>query len=64
MHITEDHTWLISWGEISIELLLSDKSTGVAAESPMLLERRFVQDFIAVIVVRGLGNSFEHLIWS
>jgi hypothetical protein len=37
-------------------LRLGDKSTGVAAESLKVVERSFVQNFIAVIVVRGLAK--------
>jgi hypothetical protein len=45
-------------------LRLGDKSTGIAAESLKVVERSFVRDFIAVIVVRGLAKCMQHLIWS
>jgi hypothetical protein len=45
-------------------LWLGDTLTGVAAESPKVVERSFLCDFIAVIVVRGLAKCFQHLIWS
>jgi len=64
VHITNHHTWLGSWDELSIALQLRDKSTGVAAESPKVVERSFVRDFIAVIVVRGLAKCLQHLVWS
>jgi hypothetical protein len=44
-------------------LRLRDKSTGIAAESPKVVERSFVRDFIAV-VVRGLAKCMQHFVWS
>jgi len=45
-------------------LWLRDSLTGVAAESPKMVESRFVRHFIAVIVVSGLANCLQHLVWS
>jgi hypothetical protein len=43
---------------------LRDKSTGIAAESPKVVERSFVRHFIGVIVVRGLAKCLQHLTCS
>jgi hypothetical protein len=45
-------------------LQVRDKSTGGAAESPKVVERSFVGDFVAVIVMGGLAKRVQHLIWS
>jgi len=45
-------------------LQLGDQSTGVAAESPEVVERSCVRDFIAIIVVGGLAKCLLHLVWS
>jgi len=45
-------------------LWYGNKSTGIAAELPNVVERSFEQDDIAIIVVRGLAKCFRHLEWS
>jgi len=42
-------------------LWLGYKSTGIAAESLKVVERSFVRDFIASIVVSGLAKCLHHL---
>jgi hypothetical protein len=38
-------------------LRLGDQWTDVAAKSPKVVKRSFIQDFIDIIVVRGLANA-------
>jgi hypothetical protein len=45
-------------------LWLGDKSTGIEAESPKVVERSFLRDFIPIIVMRGLVKCLQHLVWS
>lgn len=44
-------------------LLHEVKFTGVATISQIVLERSFVSDFIAVIVVKGLDRCLQHPVW-
>ena len=43
-------------------LRLGDKPTGIAAESPKVVERSFVRDFIPILGVRGLAKCLPHLV--
>jgi len=64
LYVTDHHTWHGFLAGFSMALRLGDKSTGVAAESSKVVERRIVRDFIAMIVVRGLAKCLQHLVWS
>jgi len=64
VHATDHHSWLGSSAEFSLALRFGDKSTGIAAESPRVVERSFEPDFIAVIVVRGLAKCMQQFVWS
>jgi hypothetical protein len=64
VYVTDHYAWLGSWVEFSMTLQLGDKSTGIAAESPKVVARSFVWDFIAIIVVSGLAKCLQHHVWS
>jgi hypothetical protein len=52
------------WTELPMPLKLRDELIGKAAELPKVVDRSFVQDIIAVIVMGGLAKCMQHLIWS
>ena len=64
VQVTDHGTRLGSQDEFSSVLLLGYMSTCIAAELPKVMERSCVQDFDAVIVVRGLAECMHHLLWS
>jgi len=47
-----------------MSLQLGDRLIGEAAASLKVVERSFVQDFIAVIAMGGRANHVEHFIWG
>jgi hypothetical protein len=62
--VTDHYSCLHSWGEFVKALVLRDKLTGIAAESPKVVQMCIVRDFIVLNVVRGLAKCMQHLIWS
>jgi hypothetical protein len=54
--------WIM--GSILCIVAVWGNSTGIADKSPKVMEKRFVRNYIAVLVVRGLVKRKQHLIWS
>jgi hypothetical protein len=51
VYVPYHYSRLGSWAEFSMLLHLGDKSTGVAAESPKVVERSLVRAFFAINVM-------------